>query len=514
MFERLAQFIVRRRRATLALFVLGLVVAAVLGSGVFSRLQAAGFDDPGSDSAKAAQQLRTDFGVADPVAAIAVVTQHGLDADATAATALVHRLQAERGVGQVVSYWTSGRPASLAGRDGRTGEVLVFGAANATDVQQNDLAKRLTAAYEGDHGGLDVRIAGPGAVNNAINDTITKDLARADSIAVPLTVVLLVLVFGGLVAAGLPFLVALGAVLGSFAILFLATLATDVSIFALNLVTGLGLGLGIDYALLIVNRFREQLAAGDDVDSAVVRTGTSAGRTVFVSGLTVAITLGSLALFPQYFLRSFAYAGIAVTLLAVLSALIALPAVLALLGHRVNRLKVVRGDLAPRDTGLWATVARRVMRAPVPVLVVVGGLLVVLAAPAFGAMFGQVDDRALPKDTPVTVASQIMRDQFPGREGTPVQVVVPAGGAAALATYGAALSKVAGIIRVPTPTSVVVRGAVAAPNPQPQTFTAASGMQRLALVADVDPRTPRGQQLVEDVRAVPVPVAGVLVGGV
>jgi RND superfamily putative drug exporter len=515
MFERLGHLVVRRRRATLVLFVLGLIVAGVVGSGVFSRLQGAGFDDPGSDSAKAAQQLRDDFGVADPVAAIAVVTPHGLDADAAAGTALAQRLRAEPGVTQVVSYWTSGRPASLAGQDGRTAQVLVFGEPGATDVQQTDLAKRLTAGYEGEQGSLAVHVGGAAAVSNAISDTITSDLAKADSIAIPLTMVLLILVFGGLVAAGLPFLVAAGAVLGSFAVLFAVTLATDVSIFALNLVTGLGLGLGIDYALLVVNRFREQLAAGDDVESAVVRTVATAGRTVFVSGLTVAITLGSLSLFPQYFLRSFAYAGIAVTLLAVASALIALPAALALLGHRVNRLKVVRGDLAPRDTGLWATVARRVMRAPIPVLVVVGGLLVVLAAPAFGATFGQVDDRALPKDTPVAVASQIMRDQFPGREGTPVQVVVPAGvGAAALATYAEDLSKVGGIIRVTTPTSVVVRGAVAAPNPQPQTLTAASGMQRLALVADVDPRTPRGQQLVEDVRAVPVPVAGVVVGGV
>ena len=515
MFERLARLVVRRRRTTLALFVLGLVVAAVAGSGVFSRLQAAGFDDPGSDSARAAQQLRDDFGVADPVAAIAVVTPHRLDADAPAAGALVRRLQAEPGVTRVVSYWTSGRPASLAGQDGRTGQVLVFADPGATDAEQTDLAARLTTAYDGEQGALEVHVGGTGAISNAIGDTITKDLAKADSIAVPLTMVLLVLVFGGLVAAGLPFLVAAGAVLGSFAVLFAATLATDVSVFALNLVTGLGLGLGIDYALLVVNRFREQLAAGDDVESAVVRTVATAGRTVVVSGLTVAITLASLSLFPQYFLRSFAYAGIAVTLLAVASGLIALPAALALLGSRVNRFKVVRGNLAPRDTGLWATVAQRVMRSPVPVLVVVGGLLVALAAPAFGATFGEVDDRALPKDAPVAVASQIVRDRFPGREGTPVQVVVPAGvGADAVAGYASELSKVDGIVRVTTPTSVVVRGAVAAPNPQPQSFTADSGRRRLALVADVDPRTPRGQELVEAVRAVRAPAAGVVVGGV
>src|SRR4051794_14634681 len=515
MFERLARLVVRRPRATLVLFVLGLVVAGALGSGVFSRLQASGFDDPGSDSAKAAVQLRDGFGVGDPVAVLAVETRDGLDAQAAQATDLVQRLQKEPGVRQVVSYWTSGHPAALAGTDGRTGQVLVFADPAATYTQNTDLAQHVLDGYGGSRSDLVVHVGGAPAINTAITDQITGDLAKADSIAIPLTMVLLVLVFGGLIAAGLPFVVAAGAVVGSFAVLFAVTLATDVSVFALNLVTGLGLGLGIDYALLVVNRFREQLAAGDAVDAAVVRTVATAGRTVFVSGLTVAITLGSLSLFPQYFLRSFAYAGIAVTLLAVASALIALPAVLALLGHRVNRLKVVRGDLAPRDTGLWATVAQRVLRSPVPVLVVVGGLLLALAAPAFGATFGQVDDRALPKDTPVTVASQIMRDQFPGREGTPVQVVVPAGvGAAAVATYAEDLSKVGGIIRVTTPTSVVVRGAVAAPNPQPQTFTAASGMQRLALVADVDPRTPRGQQLIEDVRAVPAPASGVVVGGV
>ena len=147
---------------------------------------------------------------------------------------------------------------------------------------------------------------------------------------------------------------------------------------------------------------------------------------------------------------------------------------------------------------MWASVAQRVMRSPLPVLVVVGGLLAVLAAPAFGATFGEVDDRALPKGTPVAVASQIMRDQFPGREATPVQVVVPPGvSAAALASYAANLSDVDGILRVNTPTSLVTRGAVTGSNPQPQAFTASTGRQRLTLVADVDPRTPAGQ-LVEE----------------
>src|SRR3954451_3549809 len=456
MFERLARLVVRRPRATLVLFVLGLVVAGALGSGVFSRLQASGFDDPGSDSAKAAVQLRDGFGVGDPVAVLAVETRDGLDAQAAQATDLVQRLQKEPGVRQVVSYWTSGHPAALAGTDGRTGQVLVFADPAATYTQNTDLAQHVLDGYGGSRGDLVVHVGGAPAINTAITDQITGDLAKADSIAIPLTMVLLVLVFGGLIAAGLPFVVAAGAVVGSFAVLFAVTLATDVSVFALNLVTGLGLGLGIDYALLVVNRFREQLAAGDDVDAAVRRTVTTAGRTVFVSGLTVAITLGSLALFPQYFLRSFAYAGIAVTVLAVTSALFALPAALALLGHRVNRLKVVRGDLAPRDTGLWSALARRVMRAPLPALLVVGGLLLAIASPALGATFGQVDDRALPKAAPAAVASQILRDRFPGREGSPVNVVVPAAASAdAVGAYAAALSRVDGVVRVTTPADVV-----------------------------------------------------------
>ncbi|MGZ4603259.1 MAG: MMPL family transporter [Kineosporiaceae bacterium] len=514
MFERLAHLVVRRRRATLALFVLGLVVAGVLGSGVFSRLQASGYTDPASDSARAAQQMHDQFGVADPVAALAVVTRDGLVADAGDATALVQRLRGEPGVTQVVSWWTSGRPAALAGKDGRTAQVIVYGSPDANDVQRNELAKRITDTVGGTRGDLTVHVAGASAINNALNDTITKDLAKADSIAIPVTIVLLILVFGGLVAAGLPFVVAAGAVVGSFAALFTVTLVTDVSIFALNLVTGLGLGLGIDYALLVVNRFRERLAAGDDVENAVVHTVGTAGRTVVVSGVTVAITLASLSIFPQYFLRSFAYAGIAVTLLAVLSALVALPAVLALLGHRVNRFKVVRGDLAPRDNGVWAGVARRVMRSPWPVMAVVAGVLLLLASPALGATFGQGDDRALPKDNPAAVASQILREQFPGRDGTPVDVVLPAGvRAAGVADYAAALSKVDGIVQVTTPTSVVASGAVVSPNQQPAGWTTPDGRQRLALVADVDPRSPSGQRLVDAVRAVPAPASGVLVGG-
>ena len=203
------------------------------------------------------------------------------------------------------------------------------------------------AATGTQQGGLTVATSGAEAVGAAVSETITEDLKLAESVAIPITMIVLLVVFGSLVSAGLPLVVAAGSVLGSFLVLWLITQVTDVSIFGLNLITGLGLGLGIDYALLMVNRFREERARGLAPDRAVVRTVATAGRTVAVSGVTVAVTLAALLFFPQYFLRSFGYAGISVTLLAVLSAITALPAAMALLGARTDSLRIRRGDLAP-----------------------------------------------------------------------------------------------------------------------------------------------------------------------
>ncbi len=206
MFEALGHLVVRRRWLTLGLFAVGLVVAGVVGSGLFSRLAGGGFDDPGSDSAAAAHALQTSFGVRDPVAVLAVRTPAGVDQDADAATGLVQRLAEEDGVEYVVSYWTSGRPAALKGADGRTGQVLVY-ATSSDAAARADIGKRIVAGYDGTRDGLRIFVGGPQPVNTAVNDRITADLGRAESIAIPITVILLVVVFGSLVAAGLPGLV-------------------------------------------------------------------------------------------------------------------------------------------------------------------------------------------------------------------------------------------------------------------------------------------------------------------
>jgi RND superfamily putative drug exporter len=512
-FERLARLVVRYRWAVLIGYLVSLVILGLLGSGVFGAMKSRGFDDPGSESAKAAALVTGSFGAVEPSAVLAVEATQSIDSPAvtSAGTALVGDVAKMPGVDQVVSYWTSGNPSQLKSTDGRTGQVLVYGQKGA---DQQQLSKDLIAQFSGEGDGITVYVYGWNVVGNALTNTITADLGKAEGIAIPITVLLLLFVFGSVVAAGLPFMVAGASILGSFAFLFVLTKFTDVSIFALNLVTGLGLALGIDYALLMISRFREELKAGVPSDDAVVITMRTAGKTVLVSGITVAITLASMLVFPQYFLKSFAYAGVSVSLFAVFGALTALPAMLAILGTNVNRLKVRRGDLAPKDDGAWSRVARTVMRRPWPVMIGTIALLLVMAYPALSVAFGQVDDRALPPSNSAAVAGQVLRDRFPGQESAPYDVVLvtPSTNAAGIDEYAAQLSMIPDVVRVTTPTSVIVNGAVVAANPSPGTFTT-QDMARVAVVGDVPPFDASGVAVVDALRSAPAPAAEVLVGG-
>lgn len=512
-FERLARLIVRYRWTVLIGYLISLIVLGLVGSGVFSAMKSRGFDDPGSESARAAAAVIDQFGAQEPLAVFAVEAAQPIDspAVAAAATALVADVAQVAGVSQVVSYWTSGQPPQLKSTDGKTGQVLIYADSNA-DGQE--LADELVTQFGGDQGDLTVYGYGWNVIGNALTSTITKDLGKAEGIAVPITVILLMFVFGSVVAAGLPFMVAGASILGSFTFLFLLTKFTDVSIFALNLVTGLGLALGIDYALLMISRFREELKTGAGTEDAVVTTMRTAGKTVLVSGITVAITLASMLVFPQYFLKSFAYAGVSVSLFAVFGALTALPAMLAILGPNVNRLKLRRGDLAPKDDGAWSRVARTVMKRPWPVMIGAIGLLLVMAYPALTVAFGQVDDRALPPTNAAAVAGEVLRDRFPGQESAPYDVVLvnPQVDATGIDEYAKTLSTIPDVVRVTTPTSIVIDGAVVAPNPTPQTFTT-DGMARLSVVGDVPPFDASGVAVVDGIRGTPAPADEVLVGG-
>lgn len=501
----------RHRWPVLIGYLLAMVAFGIFGTQVFGAMKSQGFNYPSSDSSRAAAILAEDFGVPDPAAILAIETPTGVDADADSATRLLDRVAALDGVESVVSYWSTGGAPALKGNDGRTGQAIVI-PSDGTDGEE--LSAQIVEQFAGEQGDLVVYAFGGDIIGNAFNDTITGDLARAESIAIPVTALILLFVFGSVVAAGLPFLVAGGTILGSFLVLFLLTRFTDVSVFALNLVTGLGLALGIDYALLIINRFREELGAGRSVPDAVAATVGSAGRTVFVSGITVAVALASLLVFPQYFLRSFAYAGIAVSLLAIVGALTAIPALLAILGPRVNMLKVRRGDLTPKDDGAWARIARFVMRRPWPVLIGTVALLLALAAPALGAVFGQVDERALPPDHPAAQAGEVLRERFPGNQGSPYEIVLrQPGSPAEIQAYAEEISRIPEVERVTTPESIVVDGAVVAPNPDPRGWDIADAT-RIEAVSTVRPIDPEGAALVSEIRTVDAPAQETLVGGV
>lgn len=512
-FARLGRFTVRFRWPVLIGYLVALAVFGVLGAGVFGSLKSEGFLDPGSQSSQAATALEEEFAVRAPVTALIVRFPQSVDDPATlqAAEGLSADLQAMPGVDLVQSYWSLGRLPSLKGADGRTAQFIVYAGETADDRQ---VAGSIDERFSGTTDGVTVWAYGGPLIGKAFNDTITADIAKAESVAIPLTLILLLFVFGSVVSAGLPFLVAGASILGSFLVVYLVGQVTDVSIFALNLVTGLGLALGIDYALLAINRFREELAAGASVDEAVVTTVATAGKTVFVSGITVAVTLASMVLFPQYFLKSFAYAGVSVSLFAVIGSLTALPAALAILGPRVNRLRVRRGTLAPKDDGAWARVARFVMRRPWPVLIVVIAGLLAVASPALGAVFGLVDDRALPADHPVSVAGGVLREQFPGYDSSPYTLVLQSPGSAAQVTaYATALSELPDVASVTTPESVIVDGVAIAPNAMPATYSAPDAV-RLTVISEVSPLDADGAALVSTLRNTSAPAEQLLVGGV
>ncbi len=522
-FARVGAFAVRRRVPILVLAVLFVVVSAVLGGGVVSRLSSGGFDDPGSDSAKAAAALadRFDAGPSDIVLVVGGAgTTGGASVDspavAAAATALADKLAKESGVRDVSSYWATRSPA-MRSTDGTLALVTarLTQSGDAAQTRAGQLAEELAGPTP--DGVLDVHVSGAPVVFHEVGHTIEKDLARAESIAIPITMLLLLLVFGTLVASGLPAVIGAVAVLGSFFALWVTTQVTDVSIFAINLVTALGIGLGIDYALFIVTRFREQLGRGDSPHDAVIRSVATAGRTVVFSGITVAIALSALLVFPQFFLRSFAYAGIATVTLAVIAAVLVLPALLAVLGTKVDRFRILRGATEVSDHGFWFRLSAYVMKRPWPVLIGGVALLLALGLPFFRVSFGQTDDRVLPKSAQAAQAGQLLRDQFDARESDPLSVVAPDSSAAttAVAAYAEQLSKVDGVTRVDAVTGSYADGAQVAPaGPASTRFVTTAGPGTwLSVVVDVEPYSSAGKAVVQDLRAVPSPLATTYIGG-
>ena len=499
MFEKLGHLIVRRSKVVLIVFTITILAAGGIGSLAFGKLDSGGYSDLSSESAKAATYLTEKFGVVEPVAVLVVDSGDKPVEDAQisqAAIALEKKISQVPGISKTLSFWSTGGAPSMKATDGKAAFLFAYADLKSNDFDQlGKIGAQIQKEFDGANGDLTVYASGSGVITYAINHKIEKDLLLAESIAIPLTFLLLAFVFGALVASAMPLVVGVSAILGAFLIIYIFTLFTNVSIFALNLITGLGLGLGIDYALLMVNRFREELHAGKSVEDSVVATVNSAGKTVFYSGLTVFVTLSALIFFPLDFLKSFGYAGVSVISLAVLGALIPLPAIMALLGHKIDKGVVRKSGITPKEDGRWAHTARNVMRRPVPV--VIGSLLVlgILAAPISNIAFSQVDSRVLPKSDPAAIGAATILDRFDGFEGSPIEVVIPngVGRETEVDSYLAQVAKVDGVSRI-------------AP-----TETYGTDL-RIQIIPSKASRTLAAEKIIHDIRDIPRP-EGTLIGG-
>ena len=491
MLRRLARFSLRHRRLVALGWVVLFVAGIAIGGGVFHRLDPDVGDVEGTESAVAAARLRALDPGGETIAAVADGVDPRDPAVAAAVAATVERLEAIPGVAQVASPVTGG-PAELMARDGRA--VLV--AVELAPGLGEDRFDRALAAAEAELRPLDAPrvVVGGGPLQDAeFEDQVADDLARAELLSMPVVLVLLLVIFGGVVAAGLPVLVALAGVAGTLLALFGISLATDVSVYSVNVVTMLGLGLAVDYALLLVSRFREERARRD-LPAAVEEAVATAGRTVVFSGLTVAASLAGLLVFADPFLRSMAYGGGAVVLLDMLAAVTLLPALLAMWGRRIRPAR-------PREagTGLFATVSRLVQRRAPLIVVAVGVPLLVAATPFLHADYQQPDAEFLPAGAESRELYETLEGRFdPGIWVEPVVLVADAGtdpaGLARLAGFNDRVARLHGV------------RAVGEPRPLPEGVTATE------VLPEGGGTDATAARLVADIRSLPAPFPVLVTG--
>ena len=457
MIERWGAFVARR---AVAVLLTGLVVATAAGAygfGVFDHLSQGGFDDAASESARELVAERDTFGN-QGVDVVAIYTSADLVASDPDFRAAVEQVVAQVPPGTtatVVPYYDAPAEAGLVSSDGHSAQVLI----SLAGASQDDFLSsydRLSPSLEAPAAsGLETDVAGAFAVYNDVNEITSEDLARAESISLPVVVLLALLIFGSLVAASMPALVGLLAMVGALALVRVIAQFTEVSIFSVNVISLLGIGLAIDYALFVISRFREELALlpvgdPDAAATAISRTMTTAGRTVLFSGLTVAAAMSSLLIFPQAFLRSMGYGGMAAVLVAMLAALTVLPATLRLLGRRVDAGRLPwrrhRPVVVDDAHGRWAALARGVMRRPWLVIAVTVAALMLLASPFLGVKWGSVDYRVLPPDAPAHVAADKLSDFGPETSSAPL--LVRGASEADLAAYAERIGQVDGVLTV------------------------------------------------------------------
>lgn len=477
MSQRLASIATAHpRRLGLVALATFLVVAVIGGAAPGSFDVSRAFVDPGSDSTHARDQIEAASGQTAEPAVVALV--HAPPHSAKVAR-VVKALETEPGVGRVTRP-VPGSP--LVSRDGRKSIVT---ATITSAASESDVAEALQ-----EHAEPGVELGGNAVAQTQVSEQATTDLATAELIAFPLLALLTFLFFRG-IAALLPLAVGATTVLGAFAVLRAVNEALAISPFALNLVIGMGLGLAVDYSLLSVSRFREEMGRGVDPPQALVATLRNAGHTVLFSAVTVAAALACLCVFPQRFLVSMGIGGMVVALVAAAATFLVLPPLLILMAPRLGKVTP-----KPEGTGRWYGLARWVMRRPAVVAIGAAAIMFLLASPTLGLNWTGVDATSLPQDQSARTVFETQQREFPDADANPVFVAVdaPRGAGAQVASYARQLGEVAGVEGAGKPAYL------------------GDGVWRVEVGVPGAPSSDAAQGIVTDLRALPAPFPA-LVGG-
>jgi RND superfamily putative drug exporter len=461
---RLGYLLYRRRNLVAVVALLFTVLAGAWGAAVQSKMSVSrdDFDAPRTESVLAQEELQRVSGASPEPDFVALVRDpHGITSPEGQATVkkVVDIVSSHAAVARVAApVGTPDSSRTPVSADGNTALVAAFFKPTDGTTAQKD-AEEIKASLAGVEG---VQVGGPLLVYKQLNDQVKKDSTLAELVAFPVLFLLTFIFFRGVVAAALPLLVAAVSVVGTLAVLRTVVEFTSLSIFAVNLVTALGLGLAIDYSLFIVNRYREELAVGGSPDAVLARTMASAGRTVAFSSATVALAFIALLVFPQQTIRSMGIGGVGVAILSGVVALTVLPVVLAMLGSRVNSLAPKRFQRAahrsaqPDESGGWYRLASFVMRRAVPVAIATATVLIVIGIPALGIKFGRPDARVLPADASARQVTEQINDTFGANASAPIVVAVhgPQDAAAQVQSLADSVRSLPGVAQVQPPQQV------------------------------------------------------------
>ncbi|WP_067837663.1 MMPL family transporter [Nocardia lijiangensis] len=511
MITRLTEFAIRAPKTVLALAALAFVLFGVIGSSASERLSAGGYLDPAAESAQAGEILAADFGLSSMQLIFAIESASGaMESRATVvAGEIIDDLKADPRVESVVAPWSDAQiTAQLLSRDGRIGLVVATLSGNDNEVQHT--AEEIAARHVRDIDGVTVTAGGQAMALFEISAQAQRDILLAEAIVVPLTFLLLVWFLRSAVAAAIPVVVGIFAIVGTTAVLFLLTLITELSVFALNVATALGLALAIDYSLLIIGRYREEVGRGRDQTTAIAIAMRNGGRAILYSGITVTIALLGMSLFPMMLLKSIGFAGAAVVALSIVLAITCVPALLAVFGSRINR-KPLQESTAAESTPLYR-VAVAVQRRPALFALPVLAVLLLAGAPIAGLQIGLSDDRVLPESAEAHRVGDLLRERFDQNATGTVHIVLSGPGAndnSSIGSYATALSLVPDVRAVVSSAGVFAGGQSVGPgDPRAATHYTA----HLTVMTPLDPYSPEARKQLETLRNVDAP-ADSLFGG-